>query len=92
METVTQLESTIIDIITERLALPKSASIRADTPLFTSGGGLELDSLASLDILAGLSEKFGLAFDNIEAKDFRSVATLAEYVRDNGITDGDADR
>lgn len=86
------IQSTVINIILDRLALPVE-SLRADTPLFTSAdGGLELDSLASLDILAGLSDKFGLPFDDIEASNFQTVSSLVEYLRVNGVTDGDANR
>ncbi|HYL34631.1 MAG TPA: acyl carrier protein [Bryobacteraceae bacterium] len=84
------LETVIVAIILERLALPIE-SIRSDTPLFASAdGGLELDSLASLDILAGLSDRFDLPFDDIEAKDFQTVSTLAQYLRASGIKDEDA--
>ena len=79
------LESSIINVILDRLTVP-NASLRPETPLFTAaGGGLELDSLASLDILAGLSEKFGLPCDDIEAKDFQTVATLADYLRSHNV-------
>ncbi len=84
------LEAVIIDIITDRLMLPP-ASFHNETPLFAAtDGGLELDSLASLDILAGLAERFGLPFDDIGATDFQTVSTLAAYLRANGISDADA--
>lgn len=84
------LETVIIGIINDRLMLP-AESFHSETPLFAAAnGGLELDSLASLDILAGLSERFGLQFDDIGAKDFRTVSTLAAYLRANGIADADA--
>lgn len=58
-------------------------SIDETAPLFgpESAGGLGLDSLSSLEILAALSDKFQSPLDDIEASDFYSVAGIAEYLR-----------
>jgi acyl carrier protein len=44
------------------------------------GGGLGLDSLASLEIIAGLSSELGLPFDDVSDADLRSTTALAAYV------------
>jgi acyl carrier protein len=75
------LEDQIKEIIVQRLTLSVSpADLKSDAPLF-GPDGLDLDSLSSLEILAGLADKFDLPLDDIEAGDFESVATLADYLR-----------
>ncbi|WP_395090948.1 phosphopantetheine-binding protein [Armatimonas sp.] len=84
------IERTIQEIIVERLELPVSPEeIGVDAPLFwdASQGGLGLDSLSSLELLAGLSERFGLPMEDVETQDFRSIQTLADYLRRHGIED-----
>lgn len=79
-----RLEDTIQQTIVDALGLSiASKSIAEDAPLFgpEAGGGLGLDSLNSLEILAALSDKFQSPLDNIEASDFYSVSTLAAYLR-----------
>lgn len=53
-----------------------------DALLFGPGeqGGLELDSIASLEILSNLSDHFGLPFDDLTRDDMMSVATIARYI------------
>jgi acyl carrier protein len=84
METVDPIESTIHQIIIERLAV--SHHIEADTPLFVPeiAGGVGLDSLASLEIIAAVSDQFQLPLDDVEAADFVSIASLADYLRRHG--------
>lgn len=74
------VRQTIVDTLT--LSIPYE-SIAEDAPLFgpESTGGLGLDSLSSLEILAALSDKFQSPLDDIEPADFFSVFTLAEYLR-----------
>jgi acyl carrier protein len=84
------IESTVKAIVVESLMLPEdlARSLSVDTRLFGAGeDSLDLDSLASLEILAGLTERFDLPFDDVEAKDFRSIGTLAAYVRKCGVGD-----
>jgi acyl carrier protein len=82
------VEEVIQEILVERLELPvEPAEVGVQVPLFRSveEGGLGLDSLASLEIISALCEKYDLAFDDVEAEDFRSIATLAAYLRRNEI-------
>lgn len=78
------IESTIHQIIIERLAVPDN--IAANTPLFVPAvsGGIGLDSLASLEIVAAVSDRFQLPLDDVEAADFVSIASLADYLRRHG--------
>ncbi len=83
-----RLESIIRQAIVECLEIPPSMQqIASDAPLFgpKKEGGLELDSLASLEILAALSDRFGLALDDVEPPDFRTIASLADYLRRHGV-------
>lgn len=54
-----------------------------DAPLF--GEGLGLDSIDALEILLILERKYGIKLHNsADAKAiFKSVRTIAEYIRDN---------
>jgi acyl carrier protein len=53
-----------------------------NTLLFASAliGGLELDSLAAIDIIVGLSTEFGIEFDEIPRESFKNVTTLSEFI------------
>ena len=84
------IEEIIKKIVVESLVLPESIAqkLGSDTRLFGAGDdSLDLDSLASLEILAGLTEHFGLPFEDAEPEDFRSIGSLAIYVRNCGISD-----
>jgi acyl carrier protein len=74
----------IVGVIIERLALEDftSETFPRDAVLFAppEGGGLGFDSIASLEIVSGLSDAFDLPFDDIRRDDFTSVTTLAAYV------------
>ena len=78
------LEGVVQQTIVESLNLSiDPSSLAVDAPLFAadSAGGLGLDSLNSLEILAALSDRFQAPLDDIEASDFYSIATLAEYLK-----------
>lgn len=74
----------IVDVIIERLALEDLTreTFPRDAVLFAppEGGGLGFDSIASLEIVSGLSDAFDLPFDDIRRDDFTSVTSLARYV------------
>jgi len=57
-------------------------SIGDDDPLFgpADEGGLELDSLAALEIFVALTQEFGFEAKEIEPEAFRTVSSLADYV------------
>lgn len=43
-------------------------------------GGLEFDSIASLEIAAGLADEFDLDLDDIKRDDFLTVKSLTAYI------------
>lgn len=53
-----------------------------DALLFGPGeqGGLELDSIASLEIISNLSDHYGLPFDDLTRDDMMSVNSIAAYI------------
>lgn len=58
------------------------SSIGDERLLFASGlaEGLDLDSLAAIDILVGLSNEFGIALDEVPRESFQNVETLAGFI------------
>ncbi|HLT61180.1 MAG TPA: acyl carrier protein [Microlunatus sp.] len=68
-------------LLAETLGLPDGGrSLRPDTQLF--GAIPELDSLAVLDLLAGLEAEFGITIDDQDfgSDIFDTVGTLVEFV------------
>lgn len=55
--------------------------IQLETPLFEPEYGIGLDSLDALEIVTQFSNEYGISFDDSDMKDFVSVKTLSEYVR-----------
>lgn len=53
-----------------------------DTQLFApvSAGGMELDSLAAIEIVVGIGHEFSLQLDEVPRETFRSVSTLTDFV------------
>jgi acyl carrier protein len=70
------------EAITDVIGPDHSAGVlTADTPLF--GALPELDSLALVELITVLEDRFGFEMDedDINAEVFESVGSLAEYVR-----------
>jgi acyl carrier protein len=79
--------------IIERLEVDVSPSeLSDDAPLFAplAAGGLELDSLASVEIVVGLSEEFHLLLDDVPSEAFLSVRTLGAYINQQLVPVGPA--
>jgi acyl carrier protein len=82
------IEESIRQIIVERMMLPASPQeLPLDAPLFApaSAGGLELDSLSSLEIIGGLSDRYQLPLDDVVPEDLQTISTLAAYLRKHGV-------
>ncbi|MEJ2008092.1 MAG: acyl carrier protein [Acidobacteriota bacterium] len=82
------IEETIRQIIVERMTLPISPQeLPLGAPLFApaSAGGMELDSLSSLEIIGGLSDRYQLPLDDIVPADLQTISTLASYLRKHGV-------
>lgn len=56
------------------------ASLPPSTPLF--GGGLALDSLSGLELLAGVQQEFGvdIAADDLNLDSLQTIGTLVDYL------------
>jgi acyl carrier protein len=70
-------------VIVERLGLEIAPdSIADDSLLFAPAvaNGLELESLAALEIIVGLSAEFDLYLDEVPREAFMSVDSLADFV------------
>jgi acyl carrier protein len=79
MSTANRIKNTIVN----RLELGiDPASIADDQQLFapTSSGGMELDSLAAIEIVVGLTKEFGVQLDDMPRESFQSVETLVTYI------------
>jgi acyl carrier protein len=79
----TDIAQRIKKTIVQCLELDISPSdIGDDTLLFApaSSGGMELDSLAAIEIVVGIGHEFSLQLDEVPRETFRSVSTLADFV------------
>ena len=82
MEENSSIEARIKRMIVQTLALKiDPEEIEDDEMLF--GGGLGLDSVATLEIVVGLEEEFGIEVqdEDLRVELFDSVKALANYVR-----------
>ncbi len=67
----------IIDYLAKSLRLPKE-NITYDIALF--GDGLGLDSVDSLEIIAGMDQLFGVTLIGVNDGVFANVGTLSKYI------------
>lgn len=74
----------VAELIIERLELEQFTpdTLPYDAILFAGedDGGLDLDSIASLEIVSALSDEYGLDFDDVDRQHFTSVNTLSAYI------------
>ncbi len=70
----------IADYLSENLRLPRE-NITYDIPLF--GDGIGLDSVDSLEIIAGMDLLFGVSLIGAHDAVFRDIRTLSEYIVNN---------
>ncbi len=67
----------IADYLSENLRLPRE-NITYDVPLF--GDGIGLDSVDSLEIIAGMDLLFGVSLIGAHDSVFRDIRTLSDYI------------
>lgn len=67
----------IADYLSENLRLPRE-NITYDVPLF--GDGIGLDSVDSLEIIAGMDLLFGVSLIGAHDSVFKDICTLSEYI------------
>ena len=70
----------IADYLSENLRLPRE-NITYDIPLF--GDGIGLDSVDSLEIIAGMDLLFGVSLIGAHDAVFKDIRTLSEYIVNN---------
>ena len=70
----------IADYLSENLRLPRE-NITYDIPLF--GDGIGLDSVDSLEIIAGMGLLFGVSLIGAHDAVFKDIRTLSEYIVNN---------
>lgn len=80
-ELLNKLKSEIIDVLNLEGMTP--ADIDSDAPLF--GDGLGLDSIDALELIVLLEKNYKIKLDdpNKGKTIFKSVRTLAEFIRQN---------
>jgi acyl carrier protein len=82
-ENPTDHSALIKRVIVESLELPMAPDdIEDEILLFAPAvaGGMELDSLAAIEIIVGLSNELGITIDEIPREAFASVRTLSNYL------------
>ncbi len=67
----------IVNYLCETLRLPKE-NVSYDVPLF--GDGIGLDSVDSLEIIAGMNLLFGVSLMGVNDGVFADIRTLSEYI------------
>ena len=67
----------IVDYLCQTLRLPKE-NVNYDVPLF--GDGIGLDSVDSLEIIAGMNLLFGVSLMGVNDGVFANIRTLSEYI------------
>jgi acyl carrier protein len=78
-----QIRDRIKSVIVRALELDTSpGEIGDEVPLFAprAAQGLDLDSLAAIEILVGLSKEFQLSLDEVPRESMQSVATLSTLI------------
>lgn len=88
-----ELERKILEMIVERAELEDVdfEGVNYDAPIFASFDeaeeGLQLDSVDALELVVGLNELFGIKVSDEDMAIFRSITTLADYVREQQATE-----
>lgn len=86
------LEEQVLNLIINRLELEDidPSEIDYDDAIFASyddtGKGLQLDSVDALEIVVGLNEEFGIKVSDENMAVFRSINSIAQFIRDEKVT------
>ena len=76
----TEISAKIKDILTQNLGID-AAMLTDEAELF--GGDIGLDSIDSLEIIAGIDREFGVSMTGVGKEHFFNVASLAKYVEEH---------
>ena len=75
-----EIADKIKNILVENLRLP-AEDLTDDAKLF--GDDIGLDSVDSLEIIAGIDQEFGVSMMGVDREHFQTIETLSKYVMDN---------
>ena len=75
-----QIAEKIKEMIHENLRIPEDM-LDYDAELF--GGDIGLDSVDSLEIIAGIDDLFGVNMTGVDKVNFRDINSLTAYVMEN---------
>ena len=73
----TEIAEKIKNILVESLRIP-AEELDYDVELF--GDGIGLDSIDSLEIIAGIDQEFGVQMTGVAKENFFNIAALSKYV------------
>ena len=76
----TEVAAKIKDMLVENLRIP-AEMLEDDAELF--GGEIGLDSVDSLEIIAGIEDMFGVNMTGVDKTNFRDINALTNYVMEN---------
>lgn len=76
----TEVAAKIKDMLVENLRIP-AEMLEDDAELF--GGEIGLDSVDSLEIIAGIDDMFGVSMTGVDKTNFRDINALTNYVMEN---------
>lgn len=75
-----EVAAKIKDMLVENLRIP-AEMLEDDAELF--GGEIGLDSVDSLEIIAGIDDMFGVNMTGVDKTNFRDINSLTNYVMEN---------
>ena len=75
-----EIADKIKKILVENLNLPEE-ELTDDAKLF--GDDIGLDSVDSLEIIAGIDQEFGVSMMAVDREHFQTIETLSKYVMDH---------
>ncbi len=75
-----EVAAKIKDMLVENLRIPEEM-LDDDAELF--GGDIGLDSVDSLEIIAGIDDLFGVNMTGVDKTNFRDINALTNYVMEN---------
>ena len=76
----TEIAEKIKGILVENLRIP-AEELDYEIELF--GDGIGLDSIDSLEIIAGIDQEFGVQMTGVAKENFYNIEALSKYVMEN---------
>lgn len=76
----TEIAEKIKNILVENLRIP-AEELDYEVELF--GDGIGLDSIDSLEIIAGIDQEFGVQMTGVAKENFFNIAALSKYVMEH---------